>query len=160
MQLVFVHRQGIQAVVEQGRGFVQDAGAGEDADADQTGVEVQVLQPAVEVRANHRAVRGRGVQLAGKGGEALARPRRAALTQPFGKVTQHQERVFLCHQQDAQSGGIAGGNLLAFAAGQGFVGHGSFLLAKGGNHNGKRRQMSHGCRILSYPQEFTFFCAN
>jgi len=45
----------------------------------------------------------------------------------------------LCHQQDAQSGGIAGGNLLAFAAGQGFVGHGSFLLAKGGNHNGKRR---------------------
>ena len=56
MQLVFVHRQRVQAVVKQGRGFVQDAGAGEDADADQAGVEMQVLQPGVDLRAYHRAV--------------------------------------------------------------------------------------------------------
>ena len=109
---------------------MQDAGAGEDADADQADVEVQVLQPAVDVRANQRAVRGCAVQLAGKGGEALARTTRAALAQPFGEVAQHQERVFLRDQQDAQSGSIAGGYLLAFAAGQGFVGHGSFLVRK------------------------------
>ena len=89
LQLAFVHGERVPAVVEQGRGFVDDAGAGEDADADQAGVEVQVLQPAVDVCANQRAVRGRGVQFAGKGGEAFAGARRPALAQPFGKVAQH-----------------------------------------------------------------------
>ena len=89
LQLAFVHGERVPAVVEQGCGFVDDAGAGEDADADEAGVEVQVLQPAVDVCANQRAVRGRGVQFAGKGGEAFAGARRPALAQPFGKVAQH-----------------------------------------------------------------------
>ena len=56
LQLAFVHGERVPAVVEQGCSFVDDAGAGEDADADEAGVEVQVLQPAVDVRTDERAV--------------------------------------------------------------------------------------------------------
>jgi len=40
LQLAFVNRQRIDTVIEQDAGFMQDAGAREDADVDEAGIDM------------------------------------------------------------------------------------------------------------------------
>ena len=122
-KLAFVNWQRIDAIIEQGAGFMQEAGARKDADVDEAGIDVHRLQPLVQDAADVPARGVAFVEGAVEGEQAVVGLCRAAPAQPFGKVAQHGQGFFLGGKQGDEAIGIAGGDGAAFAQGEGFIGH-------------------------------------